>query len=70
MLWSEEIMLAFGRLAVLDQSAHAKGILMISRLFVATFAVALSSSVWAMCPYDYNCLNNPYGAGVHTNRTA
>src|SRR5262245_46300407 len=23
----------------------------------------LSSTAVAMCPYDYNCLNNPYGAG-------
>ena len=21
------------------------------------------SSIFAACPYDYNCLNNPYGAG-------
>ena len=29
-----------------------------------TFTVVLLSQVcWAACPYDPNCLNNPYGAG-------
>ena len=28
------------------------------------FAIALSiSTSWAQCPYDPNCLDNPYGAG-------
>jgi hypothetical protein len=28
----------------------------------AILAVSMNSAL-AMCPYDYNCLNNPYGAG-------
>jgi hypothetical protein len=33
-------------------------------LFVATvLALAISSAAQAICPYDPNCLNNPYGAG-------
>lgn len=35
-------------------------------LGVLGFSAAMwiaSLPAWAICPYDYNCLNNPYGAG-------
>jgi hypothetical protein len=33
------------------------------RLILMTGALLATSSAFAACPYDYNCLNNPYGAG-------
>lgn len=30
---------------------------------LVVLAVALPTTVFALCPYDPNCLNNPYGAG-------
>ena len=32
-------------------------------LFFAPAAIIFSGSAHAVCPYDTNCLNNPYGAG-------
>ena len=29
----------------------------------AAFTVVITSTAFATCPYDSNCLNNPYGAG-------
>ena len=29
----------------------------------ALLVLGASTPTWAACPYDYNCLNNPYGAG-------
>jgi hypothetical protein len=31
--------------------------------FAAAISVALPAASYALCPYDSNCLNNPYGAG-------
>jgi len=33
------------------------------KTIVSIIALLFSSSVFAACPYDPNCLNNPYGAG-------
>ena len=45
--------------------SHTGGCRMISFLRAVAFAASLLliSSAQAACPYDYNCLNNPYGAG-------
>jgi hypothetical protein len=36
---------------------------MIVRNFTLAIAMLVSTHVQAICPYDPNCLNNPYGAG-------
>ena len=33
------------------------------RIILATLLILSVSEVYAACPYDPNCLNNPYGAG-------
>ncbi len=45
--------------------SHTGGCRMIPFLRAVAFAASLLliSSAQAACPYDYNCLNNPYGAG-------
>ena len=35
----------------------------IVRLLTALIVTAITSSAQAVCPYDSNCLDNPYGAG-------
>jgi hypothetical protein len=32
-------------------------------LFILVFVLVVTSVAFAECPYDPNCLNNPYGAG-------
>ena len=32
-------------------------------MFIAGGLFVLSSNSYGECPYDYNCINNPYGAG-------
>lgn len=32
-------------------------------LCIVIMSLIMSSTVFAICPYDSNCLNNPYGAG-------
>lgn len=32
-------------------------------IFTALFFLSAITSAFAVCPYDPNCLNNPYGAG-------
>src|SRR5713226_7359092 len=32
-------------------------------LFIAAIWLGVSTAASAMCPYDPNCLSNPYGAG-------
>lgn len=33
------------------------------KAILVALALAVPGSALAMCPYDYNCLDNPYGAG-------
>ena len=33
---------------------------------LAITSFALSGQAYGVCPYDLNCINNPYGAGIHT----
>lgn len=47
-------------------SASWKVAMPIVRLLTALIVTAITSSAQAVCPYDSNCLDNPYGAG-HTN---
>ena len=36
---------------------------MLRIIFTALYILATITSAFAVCPYDPNCLNNPYGAG-------
>lgn len=36
---------------------------MIRLMIFTLFLLAVSTPAFAVCPYDQNCLNNPYGAG-------
>lgn len=37
--------------------------LLLGVLSLTALTCGASAPAWAVCPYDYNCLNNPYGAG-------
>ena len=36
---------------------------MFKAIFAAFALAAFATPALAVCPYDYNCLDNPYGAG-------
>ncbi len=35
----------------------------LKQILIVVVSLLFSFSAFATCPYDYNCLNNPYGAG-------